>query len=102
MMSPKKAYVICLMKYPGLNFDGNCVDYRDYWVFPFSNSDKMFTFSRIFIDKKTGRSLINDPTFNIEIWSKSKSIEGLISSGQEKVISRIGKRLGNDSGSIPV
>lgn len=82
MITPNDACFIAVRYAPeGVEFSGDCVDYRGCYVFPYAKpgSSMSSSYKRLFVDKETGTPIPGDPNFNVELWNKSDNLKDEVS-----------------------
>jgi hypothetical protein len=72
MITPNEAFEIAISVKPNAAFSGDCVDYRGCWVFPYSEKNDNLA-NRVFVNKKSGEVLMNDPIFDVEHWNQCQN-----------------------------
>ena len=93
MLKPNEAFAKAFKLFPELDYTGDCVSYKNCWVFPYKEGNLGFG-GRIFVSQKHGGVISNDPSFDVELWNKSENHKDEIDI--EKML-RLGKIIGNSS-----
>lgn len=70
MISQSEAFAKVLRYFPDLEYTGDCVLYKRCWVFPFTGENLG---GRIFVGQKNGTIILDDPSFDVELWNKSEN-----------------------------